>query len=802
MSYKKKLSVALLSLLIMESPIRANPPANPYAHIFDESIYNQEELPKIKKFTHYEHAYETDVQQDVIRLLLLKKVKFLEARLFTKLDRELDDIQSLILENKTSAASKITKALGTFFSAAAGLSFFAFPPAAAGGGAAAAISRAAVVAGTGMAAGSTLQGASDFLGPDGQVDLKKVSAAIARQKKDLLLYLTREPIFDLEVAYIIRKRFYKNPSLEREMERTLIMARLDGFPPFDFQREFLENCLKLPLQKKLINLSFPWWNLKRDAELTDQEKAILETLPPHKKRIREKLTHYCPAVRNRLSEVIMQITGASSYDAHSSRRYYYFYGAPGLGKSEAAELITTYLDLPSFKTSIRADSDISERSLEGADWKKELGNPGHIMKALMTGVATGGRNVFKTIKVPATFASKYGLSPELDVQIQIEKERESSSNTALILNDLDRLLLGEGVSMTSLSFLLEYLDPTKKDFLSPYCKGALRTDDLIFFITGNSPIPAGEKFSALRDRVVEIEFQPFEQDQKQIILSGFLDEKLSMFGLELAGESRDHVLMTYGNAPSIRRSKIDLETYIIQRKLSENPLSIAPVSDLEEDSGVEEAEDFVQNLSLDEMVSIPTFTKDKVVPKVKSLEKLRKCTQLLTREDHEDQFSAMKDLLGFTSWGYIEYLWTTDALGVKGAPENLNALAERVNRFKVPDQKFSVLQFHIQLVQSITDILLKGFEKDNYIPTKIRDQNLKGFERRKTNLQNLYRHIKLLAKPDARLQIGDQEKILFLAYQRWLGVLGKGHSKAEKLNALYKLGMSAPIEHAIVEDHV
>lgn len=316
--------------------MKTNATPNPYAHIFDENIYNQP--PSIRKYVNYESIDNKEVQGAAIQLLIANKVECLERRLFSKLDKELQDIKGLMSDNKVSAGAKITKAMGTFFATASGLALFAFPV---GGAAAATVSRFAIGATiTGMAGGAGLMGASEFLLPDGQVDLHKITTAIERQKQELILKLIQEPIFDLEVKYVIRKRFYENPLLEKEIEKTLIMSRVEGFLPLNFQREFLENCLRLPLQKKQIDLSIPWWNLMRDVEL---ESSHLQIGDLQENVLRKKLTYYDETVRSSLAEAIFQISASSMPGAKSVKRFYYFWGLPGLGKSEAAKLIPDYL---------------------------------------------------------------------------------------------------------------------------------------------------------------------------------------------------------------------------------------------------------------------------------------------------------------------------------------------------------------------------------------------------------------------------------------------------------------------------
>ncbi|OYZ37203.1 MAG: hypothetical protein B7Y25_05065 [Alphaproteobacteria bacterium 16-39-46] len=441
------------------------------------------------------------------------------------------------------------------------------------------------------------------------------------------------------------------------------------------------------------------------------------------------------------------------------------------------------LGLPSLQMKIRTREDISERALEGADWEKQVGNPGHIMQALITGAKTGRESAYETLHIPTTFNSKYGLPPEMEISVQVIRDQESYKNTIIILNDFDRLTLDENSSLEPLSFLLDYLDSEKETFFSPYCKAPLKTDDLIFFLTGNTPIPQTEKFKALRDRVVEVQFQEFQQAQKFNILSYFFDKTLKIYGITLEEEQKREILQSQDD-PSIRKSKIKIETAIVQRALSTNPLSLWPIRDLSDPIVILPSPQIV----LEQIISIPTFRHKATRDKVKTLDQIQGAAQLLNSNAQEDQLKGVAELLGRPSWGYIECLWETRKMGTKASIENLKALQKRMDQFQTPDQKCTVLQFHLQLAQSITDILIKKFKKEGFIHNEILSAKNKDY--RKKNLEKLFNHLILLGNPlNDQILIDEDARKLIESHKRWLG---EDNLKLSQLKTLYDLESLLP----------
>src|SRR5690606_29012993 len=141
----------------------------------------------------------------------------------------------------------------------------------------------------------------------------------------------------------------------------------------------------------------------------------------------------------------------------------YFYSPPGFGKSTAARLIPQFLGLPCYETNIRTAEDLSQRSLEGGDWQRQLATPGHIARALMQGSFVG-KEKHATFKMLIPHVAKYGLEPELEINLQVQQAVETYENTFLVTNDFDRLLLDAQTSTQSLAFFLDYLDPLKINF--------------------------------------------------------------------------------------------------------------------------------------------------------------------------------------------------------------------------------------------------------------------------------------------------------------------------------------------------
>lgn len=754
----------------------------PFNNVFDSGVYDQ----RILKADFYEQGPESvndkKLNENIIGLLLSKKLEYIENKIFKECDRELQDIKLLMEKYKPSNAQKALKLLGGVLSTAGGFALFPLLPEVASARAVFAVTSALTTI------GALSSGLQDFVQPNGQLDLDKLKSSIEGKKKDLILKINQEPIFDLEVQYVIRKRFYPK-ELQSEIENTLIMARTDSFPPLDFKREFLSNCLKLPIQKKSINLEFKWWDLSSDLDLTG--------LTVEQKNARKILTSYHPETKKQFEEIILKMVASPQLKKPFSGRFFYLHGLPGLGKTTATRAITDYLGLPSFEVTIRTQEDISKRSLEGADWKKEFGNPGHISDALMKGHMTGKKDKYEKFKIPLSRLSKYQVSPEVEVQFQTEKKVESYKNTVLIINDFDRLALGEDSPIEPLSFLLDYLDSEKKEMLSPYFKSKLEIKDLIIFITGNSPIPTSEKFDALRDRVIEINFREFELSSKKNILSNYFDETSKMFGLRM-DRQKLAVVGKQDQTISLRKAKQNIENDIIKEIISNKSIPINKILINKRDVDIKEMikndKKFkkkgvktiqMEEKSLPESIAYPPYFKNsKIVSRVKTLEKIRDAVVLMISDDQADQLQGIRDLLGrsWNSGGYIENLWKCDNKFSKGTDNDLNALRSRMNRFEEPDYKMDILQFHIQLIQSIVDAMLRKFEENGFIHQKIWNN-----EYRKENIEIFLTHLLLLTGFNDQDDLAKHEKTpeiksIIENYKKWLG---KENEKIQKLEKLY-----------------
>lgn len=782
---KKVLLLGIVSVLILESPSNSEDTLSPYANVFNEDIYDQSKILRRKDYDP-NSLHDEALNKRLLQELFTKKVQHLENKVFSECDRELNDIKILMEDNKTSDIVKVLNLMGKTLSTASSFALLGVLP---GTGTAVATTRAVIGGTAGVsAAGGIMTGLHDFFQPEGQVDLEKMKAALERQKKNLIEGLHKEPISDLEIAYVLRKRFYTSSEITKQIESALLMTRIGKGLPLEFSISFLENCLNLPFQKKVINQQDKWFLLDENFD---------PTLSPSQKEAKTKLIAYEEETKNKLEKIIASIVLASNSDEPSYSRFYYFWGKPGLGKSTAARAIAEFLDLPYYEMNIRTGDDISQRSLEGGDWQRQLATPGHIALALLAGSTTGNKNdEYVNIKVPFNIASKYFLSPEIYVRALKNKSKNTHLNSVLIINDFDRLLLDPSTSTQVLAFLLDYLDPEKKEFHSPYFRGPVNTSGLLVFKTGNHKIPDEDgKFDALKDRSEEVEFKAFREETQRSILSSFYDSKIKI--CKLRNESKDVILNSICDVESLRRAKKSIEEKLTEKFVHNLKIpKIIEVKTDQEDSYSDldlSISSDSENLINDDLDNIekyydgskfyrypPIFQIDNVFRKAKNFHKTVESTLLLYSEDQLDQLKGIRQLLGTYHYsgywndnGTIENLWKTTTIATGQHLEeagSLGAFANRMKRFEVPQYKSEIVRMHIGLLQSITDALL-SFQKDdseeNFIYKKINDD-----KKRLENINFLINHLTLVASIENDCMgeaLNLESKKTLENYRNWLG---------------------------------
>ena len=204
------------------------------------------------------------MQSVILNHLSFQKLEQLTERLFQQYDRELKDLALLMEKYKKGTGEKAAEVAGKFVNAATGFAMMAVPVV----GTELAVLRGmrimGAIQGSSAAAGAALGGLQEFMKADGVLDIEKLQMAVERQKKDCVLKMNQETrISDIELRYVLRKPFIKNPELEKKIETILISMRKTQIP-FELYREYLINCLKLPFENKPIFPEFRVYCLDLD----------------------------------------------------------------------------------------------------------------------------------------------------------------------------------------------------------------------------------------------------------------------------------------------------------------------------------------------------------------------------------------------------------------------------------------------------------------------------------------------------------------------------------------------------------
>jgi hypothetical protein len=471
-----------------------------YSKIFTRSIYDQSDL-------NFDELSDVDKEEKPLEHLKMKKEDEIKLRCFNRLDDiltekkvKLETIQHAldeIIEDgkehqaKGSLAKTAVNVLGTL--AGAGLAFWSGGLTLAAGGLNLAVAGGSLTGGlisqiTGGGIESLKHEETKRLGKKGaktQLDIQEYQA-VKQEINEITLFQTillegvdKEPasLLEMEKEYILRKRFFPK-GLQANLEEALIEARRTVFSNLEKSEPFIKRALLLPFTD----------NSLKDLGFYDIPTSI-EHLVRFKKS--QFFQGFSPTLQTQLKNVMSDIRRLSCPQTIESRRSYYFWGKPGVGKSTTAEEIAKFLGLPFFEVSIRTEADLSQQSIEGSErmWK----NPQIGMFAQV-------------------------LSSKSDEGITYQ-------HPILILNDFDRVLK----SPSSLSFLLFYLDPKNKHFLSNYFGCNLDISRLTIILTGNKKIPETEEYAALRDRLIEIEFDSPDPKLLTSILTDYKKDILKQY---------------------------------------------------------------------------------------------------------------------------------------------------------------------------------------------------------------------------------------------------------------------------------
>lgn len=355
--------------------------------------------------------------------------------------------------------------------------------------------------------------------------------------------ISKEPIKELEETYVLEKRKIISPEIKDQIEKALLIAREDR-TYFDLITRFIGNALAMP--------SLP---------LVLDKKTFISKVENNK-----FFKNYNINVKERLKLIVAKLVTDSHQDENattSNRTLYYFHGEPGTGKSVSARELAEILDLPYFILPIRQKEDLSAGNLEGIERTFMTHNPGLLARALMSKNSKG----------------------------------KSYLNAILIIDDFDRILFDskpESGESSALSFLLDYLDPEKRKYFSPYFAAHINISRLSIIITANKPIPKRtpekignakeDTYAALRSRVTELHFPNFNEDTLHNILDPIADDLIRKYEINVnANRKMDFIgeaikrQKQFATDLEPRDLKRQLETVIIAAKYSVKLSSDQPV---------------------------------------------------------------------------------------------------------------------------------------------------------------------------------------------------------------------------------
>ena len=309
----------------------------------------------------------------------------------------------------------------------------------------------------------------------------------------------------------VKKRRFLGTDLQESFENKFISARAVGGLGTEQYLSFFGRALDVSTMKKRIGGEVdPDLEVRRLLYQFDQD---------------EELRGYSPEVQHELKKLLItafycsRLPDTQEDDRPYIRRAVYAYGAPGSGKTSASKAIPKLLGLPFCEKTVFDISDLSGPSLLGdVLWGQKAG-PGWLADAM---ISTN------------------------------TQERKSFKNAFLILNDFDRVLMGEG-SSTVVTLLLYLLDPDTRKTKNPFFDGQLDIGNLFITLNGNrqlvaAPQAAGgqqaaaaaqpaqaeqpfDAFGALARRLKPIEFAQFPREQRRGIFEKQVRRLVSLFAM-------------------------------------------------------------------------------------------------------------------------------------------------------------------------------------------------------------------------------------------------------------------------------
>lgn len=281
--------------------------------------------------------------------------------------------------------------------------------------------------------------------------------------------IKKEPnnILEMEEEYILKRRFFPK-EVRHQVEEALIEARSSFISNLEKAESFIRKSLLIPTEIKTITFEPIVAKFNKDPFFSAFDKDL----------------------QVQLKKVALSICNLSDKnDDTPERRSYYFWGDPGIGKTCAARNLAILLDLPYLEVSIKTELELSRSFMEGSPRHWQNSEIGLLASTLLSN----------------------------------DSKSRSYQNPVLIINDFDRVLLGD--SQTALSFLISLLDLETTDFCSNYFGSNFDMRRFTIIITGNEKIPNNEKkYEALQSRLTEINFKALPHQSAEVILGQYYDK--------------------------------------------------------------------------------------------------------------------------------------------------------------------------------------------------------------------------------------------------------------------------------------
>lgn len=394
------------------------------------------------------------------------------------------------------------------------------------------------------------------------VDATLLPASFASKERELLcaikdieFALNNDPLWPDEER-VMRAWHTLVPGMKKTLVDALTHRRFKTGKDARILIEQIDSCLKIPRSyKQLVPGLISVEDIRIEEEAFLQQELTKDFRSKRDAFIDDEFTkapwcNYSQKTQEQLKSAFKRVCNEAQKARAgkcAQRTILYFHGAPGTGKSFAAQAAAKMFKLPHMLLPIGKKEDLSQRNMTGNDSPPSDRRLGCLFLSL-----------FKS-----------------------DDENNNWQNPVACIEEFDRLF---GKKDNVPSFALQVLDPDVKQLKCEYFGEDvyLPISGIILILTGNTDLGKSgvqemefiKQLEALRDRFIFVHFDGFVSDVKKDLIKGYLnDGSFLEYSTEYADQNHDEI--TEAIAVYICKNFSEASTRDVKRlaeRLAETPM--------------------------------------------------------------------------------------------------------------------------------------------------------------------------------------------------------------------------------------